>query len=230
MRWYDDPRVIPFDVCAGAGRAEWFRFVSAPGTCAIRLSAAGKVTAWINGEPMEDKGRGRFVAPNTAAQAALVALRIVPEAGRSGGAAIPEPVIVETDGTGVMALGNWSRMGILNNYSGGVRYKTTFMLAEKEAAGNVSLDLGRVAATAEIHLNGDKVAVLVAPPWRTDLTGFLKNGKNRLDVLVYNTLANHYQTVPSRYRGVPLSGLMGPVRLISRDWQTGEPVPEGKKF
>jgi hypothetical protein len=31
--------------------------------------------------------------------------------------------------------------------------------------------------------------------------------------LVFNTLANHYQTIPTRYRGSTKSGLLGPVRL-----------------
>ena len=51
-------------------------------------------------------------------------------------------------------------------------------------------------------------------------------GENTLEVLVYNTLANHYQTIPSRYRGNPASGLIGPVRLLSRDWKTGVPGVE----
>ncbi len=80
----------------------------------------------------------------------------------------------------------------------------------------MTLDLGRVIATAEVHLNGSKVGVRVAPPWRFDVTGLLKPGDNRLDVLVYSTLANHYQTIPSLYRGNPEAGLFGPVRLLVR--------------
>ena len=91
-------------------------------------------------------------------------------------------------------------------------------LTEQQAEGKVEVDLGRVVATAEVHVNGRKVGVRVAPPWRLDVTGFLKTGANTLEVFVYNTLANHYQTIPSRYRGDPLSGLFGPVRLLSRDW------------
>ncbi|MDD4868988.1 MAG: glycosyl hydrolase [Kiritimatiellae bacterium] len=213
MRWYDDSGVIPFDVFAGDQSAEWFRFVSAPGTAAIRVKALGKVQAWINGEPMKEKNNGRFVAEQTPVAAAVVALRVIPQTGRSGGAVIPEPIMVETDGTGIMALGDWSQVGILNNYSGGVRYSTVFTLTKEEAKTGAILDLGGVVATAEVHLNGKKVGVRVAPPWRVDVTGFLKRGDNKLEVLVYNTLANHYQTIPSRYRGVPTSGLLGPVTL-----------------
>jgi hypothetical protein len=219
MRWYDDAGVIPFDVQAGKPAAEWFRFLSAPGTTAIRVQARGKVQAWLDGAPMADKGDGRFAAAKTAGRAAVVALRVVPETGISGGAVLPEPVTIETDGTGVMAQGDWSQQGILNNYSGGVRYSTSFGVSEEEAKGKVELDLGSVTATAEIRVNGKTVAVRVAPPWKTDLTGFLNPGDNKLEILVLNTLANHYQTIPSNYRGSPTSGLMGPVRLKSRDWK-----------
>lgn len=213
MRWYNDSGVITFDVYAGDQLHEWFRFLSAPGTTAIRVQARGRVEAWIDGQPMDHRGKGQFIAVTPVTHAAIVALRILPETGCSGGSAIPEPIVVETNGRGVMALGDWSNMGILNNYSGGVRYNTSFMLDEDQARAKVTIDLGSVTATAEVHLNGQKVGVRVAPPWQLDVTGFLKAGENTLEVLVYNTLANHYQTIPSHYRGTPLSGLMGPVRL-----------------
>lgn len=213
MRWYGDAGVIPFDVSAGRQPVEWFRFLSAPGTTAIRAQARGKVEAWIGGEPMTDKGKGRFVAKKSSARAAVVALRVMPEIGMTGGAAIPEPVVVETDGTGVMATGDWSQVGILHNYSGGVRYSQRFVLTGGEAKSRVTIDLGRVVATAEVQVNGRKAGVRVAPPWRVEATGLVKEGENVIEVLVYNTLANHYQTVPSNYRGSPVSGLMGPVTI-----------------
>ena len=154
MRWHGDPAVIPFDARAGEPTAEWFRFLSAPGTSAIRVRALGQVQVWIDGKPMAEKGTSRFVAPEPMPRAAVVALRIVPRIGYTGGAAIPDPITVETDGNGNMPLGHWSRMGILNNYSGGVRYRTTFSLTEDQAKADVTLDLGRVIATAEVHLNG----------------------------------------------------------------------------
>jgi hypothetical protein len=219
MRWTDDPGVIPFDVSAGMRPAEWFRFMTAPGTSALRVQALGAVEAWLDGVPMKAEKGGRFVAAKPAAKAAVVALRVCPaRAGLSGGALLPEPIVVEADGSGTLALGDWSKVGILNNYSGGVRYRTRLTLTAEEAKGRVTLDLGRVAGTAEILVNGKRAGVRVAPPWRQEVTGLLKAGENVFEVRVFNTLANHYQTIPSRYRGDPLSGLLGPVRLLSRDW------------
>jgi beta-galactosidase/beta-glucuronidase len=113
-----------------------------------------------------------------------------------------------------MRLGDWSQLGILTNYSGGVRYESHVTLTREESQGKALLDLGRVVATAEVRVNGKPAGVRVAPPWRVDVTGLLKKGENTVEVLVYNTLANHYQTVPSNYRGSPVSGLLGPVRLL----------------
>jgi hypothetical protein len=219
MRWHDDAGVIPFDVSAGERPAEWFRFTAAPGTSALRVRARGAVEAWLDGVPMKAASDGHFVAAQPAAQAAVVALRVRPERpGLSGGALIPEPVAVETDGGGRLTLGDWSKVGVLNNYSGGVRYRSAVALTAEEARARATLDLGRVAGTAEIWVNGKRAGVRVAPPWRQEVTGLLKAGENAVEVLVCNTLANHYQTIPSRYRGDPVSGLLGPVRLVSREW------------
>jgi hypothetical protein len=214
MRWTDGSGVIPFDVWAGKATAEWFRFTTAPGTSAIRLHARGTTEAWINGEPMKKEENGGFRAITPPAKAATISLRIQPESpGLSGGALIPEPVMVETDGSGTMALGDWSQKGILNNYSGGVRYKTNLTLTASEAKSPATIDLGSVAGTSEIIINGKKAGVRVAPPWKVEVSGYLKAGNNTIEVLVYNTLSNHYQTIPSRYRGNPVSGLIGPVKL-----------------
>lgn len=215
MRWSGDKGVIPFDITSGQISAEWFRFVTAPGTSAIVLSTPGKAEAWIDGVPMKKMANGRYVAEEIPQRAAVVAIRISPpEPGITGGALIPEPVIIETDDSGLMKTGDWSEMGILNNYSGGVRYKTKLNLTSSQARSKVIIDLGKVAGTAGIIVNGKEAGVRVAPPWKTDISGYLRKGGNTIEVLVFNTLANHYQTIPSRYKGNPASGLLGPVKLI----------------
>jgi hypothetical protein len=215
MRWWNDPGVIPFDVTAGDQSAEWFRFTSAPGTAAISLQAQGEVKAWIDSQPMKDEGNGRFRATVAPAEAAVVALRICPrKAGLTGGGLIPDPVKVETSGTGKMTLGDWSEKGILNNYSGGVFYRTTLTLSEADAESSAVIDLGQIGGTAEIIVNGKTAGIRVAPPWKQEVTGMLEEGENSIDVMIYNTLANHYQTIPSRYRGEPMSGLLEKVKLL----------------
>jgi len=212
MRWCDDPAVVPFDVHAGARPAEWFRFVAPPGLQALAVTAKGTVEAWADGTPMRSVGAGRFEAAAALPRAAVVALRVMPETGRSGGAALPEPVRLEC-GPGLAGLGDWSKAGVLECYSGAVWYRKTVTLSAAEARAGGWLDLGRVVATAAVRVNGQTAVIRVAPPWRVEVSECLVSGENRIEVLVCNTLANHYLTIPTHYRGETVSGLLGPVTL-----------------
>jgi hypothetical protein len=73
--------------------------------------------------------------------------------------------------------------------------------------------LGRVVASAEVHINGKLAGIKSVPPWEFDLTGNLNSGDNKIEILVYNTLGNHFLTTPSQYIGRTDSGLIGPVTL-----------------
>ena len=79
------------------------------------------------------------------------------------------------------------------------------------------LDLGEVDATCEVSVNGKRVDVLLASPYRLDISRYVRRGRNRIEVLVYSSLSNHYQTIPSPYQGTPHAGLIGPVKLIVED-------------
>lgn len=215
MPWYQDTALIPYDINGGEQQAEWFRFQSAPGTTAIQLYAMtdDDPEVWCNGEPMLDRGHGRYEVQQPVEGLSEIMIRCYPQVGCSGGSVIPEPILVETNGQGRMALGDWSKMGILNNYSGGVRYKTSIEVSQAEISEQITLDLGNVTATAEVVVNGSSAGIRVAPPWTFDISKLLRSGSNEIEVLVYNTLSNHYQTIPSSYRGDTTSGLFGPVQL-----------------
>jgi hypothetical protein len=167
--------------------------------------------AVVTGARREDGARHfRAVVARVTPGLAEIALRIEHEPGRYAGAAIPEPVRLEC-GPGAAELGDWSQMGALAHYSGGAWYRKTVALNAEQAGGRVLLQLGRVAATAEVHVNGRMAGIRVAPPWTVDITKLVRPGENRVEILVYNTLANHYGTIPTRYRGSAVSGLLGPV-------------------
>jgi hypothetical protein len=113
-----------------------------------------------------------------------------------------------------MPLGDWSKVGILHNFSGGVAYSKSLDLIAAEAGEITHIDLGKVIATAGLRVNSQDAGVRVAPPWKFDVAGLLKAGPNTITVTVFNTLSNHYQTIPNNYRGDPDSGLFGPVRML----------------
>ena len=106
-------------------------------------------------------------------------------------------------------------------YSGGVKYGKTFVWESgaKDANGEelanerVWLDLGKVGASCRVFLNGRAIGDLPTSPWRLDVSDALRPGENRLEVVVYNTLANYYADLPSRYKGSAESGLFGPVEI-----------------
>jgi len=212
MSWFDDPSVISFDIHAGTRPAEWFRFTTPPGFRAMTVGAKGKVEAWADGQPMRAMGGGRFEVSLPSPRAAAVALCVTPGMGVSGGAVLPDPIRLEC-GRGIATLGDWSKMGALECYSGGAWYRRTVTLTPEQTRGEVALDLGKVVATAEVRVNGQLAGIRVAPPWRVDISKQVKPGENRIEVLVYNTLANHYVTIPTRYRGDLTSGLLGPVTI-----------------
>ncbi|MEI6644891.1 MAG: glycosyl hydrolase [bacterium] len=209
-RWWNNPAVLPLDVRSQEKTPiGWYRFVSPPGLRAITIAAHGKVQVWADDKPMLEKATGRFSVAQPTPGPVTVSLRIEQERGWYGGAALSEPIRLDC-GAGSMAPGDWSKNEGLASYSGGAWYRKTITIP---AVRRVWLDLGDVAASAEVRVNGKPAGVLVAPPWKLDVSSLVKPGENRVEVLVCNTLANHYCTVPTRYRGSPVSGLLGPVTL-----------------
>lgn len=226
MRWHDDPDILPFDpqpqVTHPAG---WYRFTSPPGLRALTVPARGHVRVWADGEELEAGARLRFVVTRSSPHPVTVAIRVAQERGFYGGAALPEPIRLDC-GPGTFAPGDWSENDGLASYSGGAWYRRGVTLTAEQAQGRVVLDLGRVVASAEVRVNGRFAGIKVAPPWTLDVSPHVRPGENRIEVLVYNTLANHYSTIPTRYRGSPASGLLGPVKL--RTWSVRSSPTAGR--
>jgi hypothetical protein len=61
------------------------------------------------------------------------------------------------------------------------------LVAKREA---IILDLGHVKNVASVRLNGKDLGVLWKPPFRVEVTGVLRPGKNRLEIKVTNLWAN----------------------------------------
>lgn len=87
-------------------------------------------------------------------------------------------------------LGDWRRW-LPSDFSGDAVYTREFAW-DVQPKGGVRLDLGRVNYSCRVTLNGDEVGRRMWGPFRFDLTERLKPGKNVLQVVVTNTLANAY--------------------------------------
>ena len=216
MRWHNDPGILPFDTRPQVAQpAGWYRFRAAPGVRALTVPTTGDSQAWVNGQRVNGKRLAtawRFELSEPAKSAPMVALRIEQPRGSYGGAAISEPITQDCV-TGIIEAGDWSKIDGLTCYSGGAWYRKAVTLTPEQARGEVALDLGNVVSSAEVRVNNQLAGVRVAPPWRVDISKQVKPGENRIEVLVFNTLANHYVTISPRYRGSTVSGLLGPVTI-----------------
>ena len=126
-------------------------------------------------------------------------------------------------------LFDWSEDAALRAYSGTGEYRTHFVW--KGGHGRVWLDLGRVENLAEVSVNGEPCGVAWTAPYRVEITGALRPGRNELRIAVTNTWRNRLiadstldpakrvtaTTAPDRWSKEPVlpAGLLGPVRLLA---------------
>jgi hypothetical protein len=108
-------------------------------------------------------------------------------------------------------------------FSGIGHYSCDADLGELPPGARVVLDLGRVAASAEVFVNESSAGIVLFEPYRLDVTRFARSGGNAIRIAVANTLSNYYSQfaelakAPSETGGdLPerrLSGLLGPVAV-----------------
>jgi hypothetical protein len=77
----------------------------------------------------------------------------------------------------------------LNNFSGLAKYSTTFNKPQVNSKAWL-LDLGKVNETAEVLLNGKKIATLIGPVFRVVIPSNVLQQTNKLEVIVANLMAN----------------------------------------
>ena len=217
LRWFARPSGLVYDIMPERqGPVGWYRFEAPPGTRAMCLELeAEDVQAWVDGRRVEISG-GRIELASPADSLAQVALRVRQKQGVYAGAAIPGPVKFECE-PAKAPLGDWCDHG-LESYSGGAVYGKDLELEPAHLAGQTILDLGQVNVTAELAVNGHSVGVRLARPFRFDISAYIREDTNRLEVTVFNTLANHYGNqgdISSDFvfEGQTVSGLIGPVTL-----------------
>jgi len=78
-------------------------------------------------------------------------------------------------------------------YSGKATYARTFdlnMKARPNPQARIYLDLGAVKNVAEVRVNGKSLGVLWTKPFRVEITGAVKNGKNELEIDIVNLWPN----------------------------------------
>ncbi len=121
-----------------------------------------------------------------------------------------------------MPAGDWCEHG-LATFSGLGRYETEVAIEAVPADAQIVLDLGRVAQSAEVFVNGTSAGLVFFDPYRLDITKHVRAGTNRIEIVVANTLMNYYSQFAELARNTPnlggirldqrASGLLGPVAI-----------------
>jgi hypothetical protein len=93
--------------------------------------------------------------------------------------------------------GSWNKLPGAADFSGTALYTTTFELPASLPF-SCRLDLGKVANTARVFLNGQPVGISWCAPHVVDITRSIKPGKNELAVEVTNLAANRIADLDRR--------------------------------
>jgi hypothetical protein len=147
-----------------------------------------------------------------------------------GGPELPEPAEISS-------LACWtSSSAAAANFSGTARYTSTFEIPTPAPA-SCQLDLGKVANTARVSVNGKFIGISWTSPHLIDIGAALKPGTNLLEIEVTNLAANRiadldrrkiewkkfheinfvnidYKLFDASEWPAQASGLLGPVRLL----------------
>ena len=122
----------------------------------------------------------------------------------------------------------------VRSFSGTATYTTTIDAQQSwlRPGRRLLLDLGTVFDVADVTVNGRAVDTLWKPPYRVDITGALRAGRNEITIAVTNQWSNRIigdRVVPANRRvllgstpagrgGGPAepqeSGLLGPVTVL----------------
>jgi hypothetical protein len=163
------------------------------GVAAVRQSAKGQPEVYVQLAP----GGSCIIDTKASAAASSLAYAYYTPAGAaqpvagtwevrfvSGGPALPTPLKTTQ-------LDSWTKLGgeAGQKFAGTATYSTTFAQPSGSATGYL-LDLGRVAQSARVQLNGQEVGTLLGPTYQLYVPKSQLQSVNMLTVSVSNTMAN----------------------------------------
>ncbi len=118
-------------------------------------------------------------------------------------------------------------------YSGTAKYTKTIKLnrAQVNSHTKALLDLGKVYIVAEVKINGKPVAISWMPPFKLDITNFLIEGDNQLEIAITNQWSNSLigdERYPPNDDGYKLEGFR-PTGNMTEWYVNNESRPAGKR-
>lgn len=179
----------------------------------------------VGGSVRAGGGTVNFPAPRTLATVGG------PWTVRFDGVVAPEGAVVMEE------LTDWAASDdpLVKYFSGTATYDAVFDI--EVPAGEVYLDLGHVMVTGKVWVNGEYAGGVWTRPYRVNITGLVREGRNELRVEVANNWKNRLigdAHLPEVERSIwsPVnswtvdselqpSGLLGPVRVVAFDYFAG---------
>lgn len=70
-----------------------------------------------------------------------------------------------------------------------------------------------MVSSVSLYVNGKYTGTRIAPAWQFNISEYAVEGVNTISLEIYNTLSNHYDSIPTNYRGDLKSGLIGDYKL-----------------
>lgn len=212
----------------------WYKQMLPPGAWLLLPPAInGKFRISINGKEIRTQLKKPVnLKPYLAAANNWIEIEVQVRDGEDG---LREPLQLLCGKSKINNLDSWNSMG-LGWYSGRALYSKTVDIPASWLNKNQRclLDPGRVNFFAEIWVNGQLVRYAPWPPFRTNISSFLKPGENRIEIVLANMLVNraswnmldanidnkdarwwHWGSIIREKQNME-AGLMGPVKIISQ--------------
>jgi hypothetical protein len=118
-----------------------------------------------------------------------------------------------------LSAGSWLTLG-LPFYSWGVTYSREFTINKPD--GKFQVALGKWKGTvAEVSVNGQPAGIIGFPPYCADITGFIKQGVNKIDIKIIGSLKN----LLGPHHNNPANGIASPWM-----WRNIKNYPAGKDY
>lgn len=119
-------------------------------------------------------------------------------------------------------------------YSGTAMYKKTFTITKENKDDFLSiLDLGKVDIVADVFVNGKSAGILWIAPFKLDITNFLKEGENLLEIKITNQWNNRLvgdENYPEQNGGYKTSSYIPDENSKMPDWYiNNQPIPNGPR-
>jgi hypothetical protein len=115
----------------------------------------------------------------------------------------------------LLSEGSWVLKG-LPYYSGSAMYEREFDLPPSYQGHTLVLDCGQAGHAIEVKINGKPAGVRVWLPYQFDITRLLQPGRNRVEIIVANSMENAraVENHGGQLENLKLDGLLGRVQII----------------